>query len=299
VPLILLLDEPGLVLHASAQADLLRYIELELKPHHQVIYTTHSPFMVDANHFDRVRIVRDRSMEEDDRLPDNERGTKVFTDILEADPDSLFPLQGALGYDIAQTLFIGPNSLIVEGVSGLFYLTTISELLAADALTDSWTITPVGGSDKVPTFISLMGSQKNLKVATLIDLQKKDQQSIENLYKKKLLDKKNVLTFAAFTRTSEADIEDMFDRQFYLDLVNAEYASVLSKPIALSDLGKHPRIVVNIEEHIKANPLKSGGFNHYRPARHFTENIALLGAKLETGTLNRFRTAFKVLNGLL
>ena len=39
IPLILLLDEPGLVLHASAQGDLLRYIEAELKPHHQVIYT--------------------------------------------------------------------------------------------------------------------------------------------------------------------------------------------------------------------------------------------------------------------
>ena len=69
IPLILLLDEPGLVLHASAQGDLLRYIEAELKPHHQVIYTTHSPFMVDPKNFDRVRIVRDRSMEADSQLP--------------------------------------------------------------------------------------------------------------------------------------------------------------------------------------------------------------------------------------
>ena len=85
------------MLHASAQGDLLKYIETGLKPHHQVIYTTHSPFMVDAKNFDRVRIVRDRSMEEDNPLPEDERGTKVFTDILEADSDSLFPLQGALG----------------------------------------------------------------------------------------------------------------------------------------------------------------------------------------------------------
>lgn len=45
--LLLLLDEPGLSLHAKAQADLLRYINEKLKPHFQVIYTTHSPFMVD------------------------------------------------------------------------------------------------------------------------------------------------------------------------------------------------------------------------------------------------------------
>ena len=51
--LILLLDEPGLSLHARGQADLLRYFEQELKPHHQVLYTTHSPFMVDPMHFNR------------------------------------------------------------------------------------------------------------------------------------------------------------------------------------------------------------------------------------------------------
>lgn len=59
---VLLLDEPGLTLHAKAQYDLLRYFEQELKPDHQLIYSTHSPFMVDAAHFDRVRIVQDLSM---------------------------------------------------------------------------------------------------------------------------------------------------------------------------------------------------------------------------------------------
>ena len=127
--LILLLDEPGLSLHAKAQADLLRYFEEELKPHHQLIYTTHSPFMVDPTHFDRVRIVQDLSIESElEDLPEEQQGTKVVTDVLEATPDSLFPLQGALGYEIYQTLFIGPNSLVVEGVSDLLYLQTISAL---------------------------------------------------------------------------------------------------------------------------------------------------------------------------
>ena len=55
--LILLLDEPGLFLHAKAQGDLLHYFKKELTPYHQLIYTTHSPFMVDPIHFNRVRIV--------------------------------------------------------------------------------------------------------------------------------------------------------------------------------------------------------------------------------------------------
>ena len=164
--------------------------------------------MVDVKNFDRVRIVRDRSMEEDVPLPKEERGTKVFTDVLEADQESLFPLQGVFGYDIAQTLFIGPNSLIVEGVSDLLVLPSVSGLLQSkkrNGLSEAWTITPVGGSDKVPTFVSLLGFSEKLTMATLIDFQKKDQQAIENIYKKKLLEKKNVRTFADFTNTKEAD----------------------------------------------------------------------------------------------
>ena len=112
---LLLLDEPGLSLHGKAQGDLLRYFEEELVPNHQLIYSTHSPFMVDPARFDRVRIVQDRRVDADDDLPDGEAGTKVTIDVLESTDDSLFPLQGALGYDIAQTLFVGPKQSHCRG----------------------------------------------------------------------------------------------------------------------------------------------------------------------------------------
>jgi predicted ATP-dependent endonuclease of OLD family len=306
-PIILLLDEPGLFLHASAQADLLRYIEKELKPHHQVIFTSHSPFMVDPRHFDRVRIVRDRSMEDRsdaEPLPPEMQGTKILSDVLEADENSLFPLQGALAYDITQTLFVGPNIVIVEGVSDLLYIETISDVLEGskrERLSDKWTISPVGGSDKVPTFVALFRSQKGLNLATLIDIQKKDHQKIENIYRQRLLQKRQVLTFADFTSKSEADIEDMFDDDFYLALVNAEYKKDLGKPIAVADLkSQHPRMLVRLAEYFEQNPLSGGlKFNHYRPARYFAENIAGVETKLLPDTLDRFEAAFKALNALV
>ncbi len=111
---ILLLDEPGLSLHGRAQADLLRYFDAELSAH-QLLYTTHSPFMIDPTKFERVRIVQDLGIDAPEVLPKEEDGTKVLANVFDATDDSLFPLQGALGYEIQQTLFIGPNSLIVEG----------------------------------------------------------------------------------------------------------------------------------------------------------------------------------------
>jgi predicted ATP-dependent endonuclease of OLD family len=299
-PLILLLDEPGLSLHGRAQEDLLRYFDAEVasNPKHQLIYTTHSPFMVDPRHFDRVRIVQDKGIDTEDPVPREQAGTKVFTDVLEANRDTLFPLQGALGYEIYQTLFVGPNCLVVEGVSDLLFLQAISAVLTSQqrtGLDGRWVITPVGGSDKVPTFVALIGAQTKLTVATLIDFQRIDQQTIENLYKKKLLDKNHVLTFAQFTATREADIEDMFDEGFYLDLVNDEYKP--TKRIASKDLkSKAPRILVRLEEFFEANPLPSK-FNHYRPARYFTENVAKL--TVPDATLAKFEAAFKAVNALL
>ena len=245
--LILLLDEPGLSLHAKAQEDLLRYCENELKPHHQVIYTTHSPFMVDPMHFDRVRIVQDLSIETPAiDLPDDKKGTKVITEVLDATPDSLFPLQGALGYEIHQTLFIGPNCLVVEGVSDLLYIQTMSALLqkrGEAGLIGKWTITPEGGASNVSTFVALIGTQHHMNLAVLTDYHKKDQQSIENLYKDKLLKQSNVLTFADFVPSREADIEDMFQPELYLEFVNAEFGT----EIILDELPRGPRILRRIE----------------------------------------------------
>lgn len=53
---VLLLDEPGLNLHASAQADLLRFLE-DLSEKYQIIYTTHSPFMIAPDKLHRVRTI--------------------------------------------------------------------------------------------------------------------------------------------------------------------------------------------------------------------------------------------------
>lgn len=303
-PLVLLLDEPGLSLHGKAQEDLLRYFEAEIvtNPKHQLFYTTHSPFMVDPQHFERVRIVQDRGIDSSDPLAREEDGTKVFTDVLEAGPDSLFPLQGALGYEVYQTLFIGPNSLVVEGTSDLLYIQTVSGILQANGrvgLDSRWTITPVGGSSKVPTFVALIGSQSNINVATLIDFQKGDQQMIENLYKRKLLKKTHVLTFTDFTEKKEADIEDMFDEDFYIELVNGEFAKSLAAKVKLENLtSRAPRILVKVEDYFSREPLEAGAkFNHYRPSRFFAEKVSTL--VIPEATLDRFEMAFRAVNALL
>ena len=141
--------------------------------------------------------------------------------------------------------------------------------------------------------------EHGVNVATLIDFQKGDQQVIENLYKKKLLKKSHVLTFADFTGKSEADIEDMFDEDFYVQLVNEEFSGSVATKLKVGDLtGRSPRILRRLEEYFTSKPLSGGTrFGHYRPARYLAEKVSTL--TIPNATLDRFEQAFKAANALL
>ncbi len=296
--IILLLDEPGLSLHGKAQGDLLKYFEDELGQKHQLIYTAHSPFMVDPKNFARVRIVQnDRAESTNKEFPKEQEGTKVISEVLRATSETLFPLQAALGYDITQSLFVGPNCLIVEGVSDFLYLQGMSGILAKkgmETLNSAWTITPVGGLSKVSTFVALLGAQK-LNLAVLVDYHTKDQQKIENLFKQKLLEKKNVLVYKEFIKRKEADVEDLFDPEFFLTLVNDEYNLSINTTELFNETD---RIAKRVEVYFKTNNLPDN-FNHYRPARYFNEKLATFVDKIDDKTLERFQKLFKKLNSLL
>lgn len=85
---IFLLDEPGLNLHAQAQKDFLRFIDERLAPQHPVIYTTHSPFLINPSRLDRVRTVEDV----------DGRGTVISADLAGQSRDTLLPIEAAVGY---------------------------------------------------------------------------------------------------------------------------------------------------------------------------------------------------------
>ncbi len=279
-PLVLLLDEPGLGLHAAAQADLLRYIEERLAPEHQVIYSTHSPFMVDPTKLHRVRMVEDKTDE----------GTKVSEEVLGTSRDTVFPLQAALGYELGQTLFVGPDNLVVEGPADYLYLTILSGYLrerGRAALDARWTIVPVGGLDKIPTFVALLGAQLN--VAVVMDGSTGGSQKINDLVMKGVIEAKNVVALNAITGGKEADIEDLFDADFYLKLLKDSGLANVAK----ADLPPGNRIVKRFEQAI------GRAYDHHQPARYFLEKQVELLPKLDDPSLERFERLFVELNKLL
>lgn len=299
---VILLDEPGLSLHAKAQHDLLRYIEKELEPEHQVIYTTHSPFLIDPEHLLRARTVEDVFIEADEEngIEEEDLGTKVGDDVLSTDRDTVFPLQACLGYEITQTLFVGKHTLLVEGPSDLLYLTWFRAKLAAakrTTLDRRWTIAPCGGIDKVAAFVSLFGGENKLHVAVLTDLATGDKSKIEKLRRSKLLEDGHVLTADTYASMNEADVEDLIGHAGYLDLANRALVLTAAAKIGAPPTGG--RIVKWVEDQARTLPAGTPEFDHYLPASHLVGLGQSFALADEASALDRFERLFTDLNKLL
>ena len=258
-PLILLLDEPGLSLHATAQHDLLRFINERLAPRHQVIFTTHSPFMIDPHSFHRVRTVVD----------DPETGTTVSADILKTDAESAFPLHAALGIELTQTLFVGPNVLLVEGPSDVIYLQHLSAQLVEagkSGLDDRWALVPGGGISKLAAFLTLFGANQ-MRVAVLADSSAQNNKTIGSLKASGKIYDAGIVQVGDASGVEEADIEDLLPAQLYIDLINEAYQGVLAdNPLTLDELPDEPRIVKRVEKAFAKRKANDGRLNHYSPA---------------------------------
>ncbi|WP_436763147.1 ATP-dependent nuclease [Streptosporangium sp. V21-05] len=292
--LILLLDEPGLSLHGRAQQDLLRLIDERLAPRHQVLYTTHSPFMVSSDQLHRVRTVIDR-----DKV-----GTKVSSEIFEADTDTVFPLLTAMGIEMSQTLFVGEHTLLLEGPSDLIYLDVLSDLVQGqgqNGLDPRWVKTPIGGSGKLSTFATLLGANK-LHVAVLVDSSTKDVGAVQRLRANGQLATNGLIEISEFTGTADADIEDLFNPDFYLALVNRAYNQQLASPITIADLNPHdPRIVRQVEAYFRQHNIAGGKLDHFKPAAVLLrqQQDILTQHPIDQATFNRATQLFTRLNSLL
>ena len=296
--LILLLDEPGLSLHAMAQADFLRYID-SLAEKHQVLYTTHSPFMVHSDRLHQVRIVEDQK----------KIGTVISANVSGSDPRTVFPLQAALGWTIAQNLFVSLRNLLVEGTSDMVYLDAMSSILSSHGkvcLREDIKIVPTGGLDKVVTFVALLNANK-LKLAVLHDYRGKPEQKLLDLAKEKIIHTKFVLNVSQFRDVSKigidseaSDIEDLFPVPVYLEYFNKSFGKQLGGTVITeSDLPPGPRIIERIDRFLESKSIRlrpSGGFNHYTVAAEFASHPP---ASVDSDTLKRFEELFKAVNALL
>jgi len=185
---ILLMDEPDAYLSSQAQQDLLKVFDLfanpELGSHLtnpiQVVYVTHSPFLIDKNHTDRIRVLQKGNEDE---------GTRVVRDFAK---NRYEPLRSSIGTLIGESVFIGNCNLMVEGIceqiiiaGAARYLRPIVESDKLETLDlNHITIVDSGGANQVPYMVYLACGRHVEQIAVIVLL---DSDKCGNDAKKQLL----------------------------------------------------------------------------------------------------------------
>ena len=209
---VLLLDEPGLSLHPLAQRDLSSFFD-GLSKSNSIIYTSHSPFLIDADRIDRAR-----------KVYIAEDGTTKATEDLGyrgADGDhsgAAYAVHSALGLTVAESLLLGCQPVIVEGASDQHYLTAIKSLLIAGgkiAPPRELVFPPAGGAKTAKVVASILTGRDETLPIVLLDGDAPGRhaakQLSEGLY---AADKEKILNTDDFVGFDQSEIEDLFPVQF-------------------------------------------------------------------------------------
>lgn len=233
---ILLIDEPGLFLHAKAQEDILNYFETKI--HNQIIYTTHSPFLIDVNNMHRVRLAINNR--------DDNNGTKIINKYYAvSDFDTITPLITAIGYNIAKNpLEFGHGlNIITDGITDRYYLLSFMKLLNIE--NTNIHIIPSKGVSQIHYLVSIaLGWGIDFKI--LMDNDKAAKDAKKELKKTILQYEENEL-IVSVSDQSNSTIETLFENND-IDLNNLKenktliafdfYQKVLNDEIKREDLSK-------------------------------------------------------------
>ena len=186
-------------------------------------------------------------------------------------------------------MFIGNKVLLVEGVSDILYLKTASNILhkSEKSPLDEWTLCPVGGIGNIRAFVNLfLTDGKERTIAVLADYQKSDESKFENLRSLEYVSR--VLLYSEFCGKAEADVEDIFGKALYLEILKKSGGFDVD-PKTIS--GKK-RIVEEIRS-------QYGKFSHKDPAMWLLHKSGILARDTADAqeARSRFADIFSALGG--
>jgi predicted ATP-dependent endonuclease of OLD family len=214
---ILLLDNPGLQLHPSGQKNLLSTLE-ELSKENQIIYTTHSPYLIDIEHLDQIRIVE----------KDKDKGTIIKEKYYYSNLDSIKPIRDSLGFTLRDSLFISSENIFVEGPSDKYILEGMFAYLRDSFEWDSSKLSfnSAGGANKISYFAHFIASE-GLKLVVVLDNDDAGNREIKELKKNSHLNDKQIIKLDQIKDIKDITIEDLININFYHSEVIKFYKSIL------------------------------------------------------------------------
>ena len=209
---IILVDEPGLYVHAKAQGDILRVLT-DLSGHNQIVFSSHSPYLIDPSRLDRIRLVIKNLSRKIDKKDVIEIGSKVYelSAVQTADKDTLTPIITAIGLDISKQLTFAANkNIVLEGISDFNFIKALSETLGKTdkKKVDELHFIPCKGADNVPMIVSLLIGW-GLSYKALLDNDAKGKGITTTLTDKLQVESDNIVLVS---QSDDHCVEDIFSK---------------------------------------------------------------------------------------
>lgn len=248
---ILLLDEAGLSLHALAQKDLIDFFE-SLAKNNQIVHSTHSPFLVDSNHLDRVVAVFV-----------NPDGTTTTSPDLRASKSeaarnrSIYAVHAALGLSVSDVILQGCQPVIVEGPSDQFFLNGVKNYLIGEGHISpdrEIVFMPAYGVKGIPAIASIVAGKDESLPFVIVDsdgagrdMRNKLEAHLYEGQGKRIIDVKEIRDLEG------AELEDLMPHELAANVISRE----LKGPEEDFDesFDKSKPLVPQVKEYAKANGI--------------------------------------------
>lgn len=283
---ILLLDEPGIHLHPTAQEKLIEFLN-KLSATNQAFYTTHSPFLIDGSRLERARAVFETP-----------KGTEVSANVWPRDRDTLFPLQAALGYSVCQTLFVAKKQVLVEGLTDYMLLSALNIRLRADgktALARDIVMLPMGGTTNLAPLASMLAGH-NIQLAFLLDADAAADAALKKLRRVIAdVDSRCIKTSDVLAGRTAEELEELIPEAYYLDAVQRSYGigTILFNADEATTTNRVDRLTAYFSR------TQSEKFQKWKPILVIVDDIHAKAQQLPAELLNVAETIFSRINMLL
>ena len=289
---VLLLDEPGLSLHPLAQRDLSSFFD-NLSKTNGIIYTAHSPFLVDADRIDRARKVY-VAADGTTKATSNLRHTETDGE----QPGAAYAVHSALGLTVAESLLIGCQPVIVEGPSDQHYLTAIKSLLIAGGKITpkrELVFAPAGGAKTTKIVASILTGRDEKLPVVLLDGDAPGERMAQELARGLYAgETSKILCTDNFAGFGESEIEDLLPVGFLAEVVDRWQRGPDVLFSEVTEKGKP--VVPQIQAWADSQKLRLPDFWKVELAKRVKQRALDVGlAHFDEETVERWRAIFSTL----
>ncbi len=231
---IILFDQPGDKLHPGGQRDLMERFE-EMAEFNQIVYSTHTPFTINKDYPERVRLIT--RPEDDSKIINRLSNREIFKDEL---------LRSSLGLSLSDVSPVAEKNILVEGLLDKLILTDFIEKLKKFKFSiklNQSVIIPAHSASKILYYANFIKSN-GLDVLAIFDGDAAGKEAIVENKKKKVLESREILLVSLGKGTAQT-IEDIIPIKIITDSIN-EIGVLIDKnkftPIALTTTPVMPLI---------------------------------------------------------